>query len=79
MGQKTNKAADGKDKNRAPEATESNDAPVTQHSTTDEEIQRRAYEIYLSRGASDGHDLEDWLQAERDLRQANASTTFAQA
>jgi hypothetical protein len=28
----------------------------------------RAFEIFQSRGAQDGHDLDDWLQAERDLR-----------
>ena len=34
-------------------------------------ITRRAYEIYESRGASHGADLDDWLQAERELRLAN--------
>ncbi len=32
-----------------------------------EEIARRAHEIYLSRGASPGQDLSDWLEAERQL------------
>jgi hypothetical protein len=31
-------------------------------------IERRAYELYLARGCAHGHDLEDWLQAERELR-----------
>ena len=31
------------------------------------EIQGRVYEIYLARGAEPGRDLEDWLQAEREL------------
>lgn len=31
------------------------------------DIAARAYEIFLSRGASHGHDLDDWLQAEREL------------
>ena len=35
---------------------------------TDQEIRRRAYEIYLERGAQPGHELEDWLQAERELK-----------
>jgi hypothetical protein len=71
MGLKTKKTANGKKKNRAPEATEPNDAPVTQPSPTQEEIRRRAYEIYLSQGATGGLDLDDWLQAERELSQAN--------
>jgi hypothetical protein len=28
----------------------------------------RAYELWQRRGASDGHDLEDWFSAERQLR-----------
>ena len=33
-----------------------------------EEIQRRAYELYVQRGQSDGHALDDWLRAEGELR-----------
>ena len=36
-------------------------------STREENIRRRAYEIYLDRGGEPGHDLEHWLQAEREL------------
>ena len=32
-----------------------------------EEIRLRAYEIYLSRGRSDGDHLVDWFQAEKEL------------
>jgi Protein of unknown function (DUF2934) len=32
-----------------------------------EMVQRRAYEIYESRGRVDGAALEDWLQAEHEL------------
>ncbi len=31
------------------------------------EIARRAYEIFVGRGGNDGHDLQDWLQAEAEL------------
>ena len=46
------------------------------------EIQKRAYELYLQRG-QDGRALNDWLQAEEELRasdtrtQAPASATSA--
>ena len=30
-------------------------------------IRERAYEVYLQRGRSDGHVLDDWLEAERDV------------
>jgi hypothetical protein len=34
---------------------------------THEAIERRAHEIFLARGAEPGRDLEDWLEAERQL------------
>jgi hypothetical protein len=37
------------------------------NSTPDEEIRRRAHEIYLERGEQPGRELDDWLQAERQL------------
>ena len=39
----------------------------TRNSARDEEIRRRAYEIYLERGEQPGRELDDWLQAEREL------------
>ena len=38
------------------------------HSAREEEIRRRAYELYLERGQQPGRDLEDWFQAERELQ-----------
>jgi hypothetical protein len=32
-----------------------------------EEIEQRAYEIYLERGGEDGRSVEDWLAAEKEL------------
>jgi len=34
---------------------------------SDKEIRRRAYEIHLERGGQPGGELDDWLQAEREL------------
>ena len=34
---------------------------------TQEQVRRRAFEIYVQRGAQDGHDLDDWLQAEAEI------------
>jgi hypothetical protein len=31
-------------------------------------VSRRAYELYLSRGRADGRDFDDWLTAEREIR-----------
>jgi hypothetical protein len=38
------------------------------NSAPDEEIRRRAYEIYLGRGEQPGRELDDWLQAERERK-----------
>ena len=35
----------------------------------EEKIRRRAFEIFMSRGATHGRALEDWLQAEAELAQ----------
>ncbi|MBY0497418.1 MAG: DUF2934 domain-containing protein [Cyanobacteria bacterium] len=32
------------------------------------QIAAYAYERYLARGQADGHDLDDWLEAERQVR-----------
>lgn len=37
-----------------------------------ERIRQRAHELYVARGQGDGHDLEDWLQAEAEVRAASA-------
>jgi Protein of unknown function (DUF2934) len=42
-----------------------------------EEIRRRAYEIYLERAEQPGRDLDDWLQAERELEGGVLSLTQA--
>jgi hypothetical protein len=31
-------------------------------------IRRRAYELFEERGRQPGHDVEDWLQAEREIK-----------
>ena len=46
-------------------------APATArapYEPTQEEIQTRAFEIYLSEGCKEGNDLEYWLRAEQELR-----------
>jgi len=42
--------------------------PLTSNGPSLAQIERRAYEIYLARGGTNGRDLEDWLEAERQLR-----------
>jgi hypothetical protein len=37
------------------------------HQPSCEEIRLRAYEIHLERGSLPGNELDDWLQAEREV------------
>jgi hypothetical protein len=37
---------------------------------TQEEIELRAYEIYLKRGSENGDELDDWLAAEKELTES---------
>lgn len=52
------------------EETQMNDGKLP----TAEQIERRAYELYLERGREDGHDLEDWLAAERELTELSEAS-----
>jgi hypothetical protein len=38
------------------------------------DIARRAFELYCDRGREDGHDVDDWLNAERELRDVSSSS-----
>ncbi len=43
------------------------------------QIEQRAYELYLERGCEHGRDVEDWLEAERELTElAELSTAETQ-
>ena len=42
-----------------------------------EKIRWRAYELYEARGREDGHDTEDWLQAEGELSPQRTRTVAA--
>lgn len=35
---------------------------------TEDDIRRRAYDRYLERGGGHGMDFQDWLDAERELK-----------
>jgi NADPH:quinone reductase-like Zn-dependent oxidoreductase len=54
---------------RAPGAAraQSHGKIVLRVASLEHDIRSRAYELHLARGAQPGRDLEDWLQAEREL------------
>jgi hypothetical protein len=49
-------------------ADRSSKAPNRSAHLMDSHIARRAYDLYLGRGCDHGHDVDDWLKAERELR-----------
>lgn len=51
-------------------ADRSSKSPNRSANVTDSDIAQRAFELYCERGCQDGHDVDDWLQAERELRGA---------
>lgn len=57
------------DRLRADRADEQLDRTAGQTSSaiSHDAIAARAYELFLERGGTHGHDLDDWLTAEREL------------
>ncbi len=58
---------------RTAEKDAAKDAPAP------EEIRQRAFEIHIERGGIHGYDLDDWLQAERELQNKYRSSKGDQA
>ena len=48
----------------------SRNVPTDAHPNLEEEIRRLAFEIYVERGRTDGHDFDDWLCAEAEVKGA---------
>jgi len=44
--------------------------PLIERLPLEERIRQRAYELYVMRGNQSGSELDDWLQAEDEIRQA---------
>lgn len=44
-------------------------AEEKKNATSPEEIRKRAFEIHIEHGGIHGCDLDDWLQAERELNE----------
>jgi Protein of unknown function (DUF2934) len=42
---------------------------MTYHRPTHQEVAARAYRLFLERGRVEGHEIDDWLQAEYELMQ----------
>ncbi len=55
--------------------------PMSQQSGStldfEQQIRNRAYQLYEQRGREEGHDVEDWLRAEAEIRQENTRAAAA--
>jgi len=40
-----------------------------------DKIEKRAYELYVERGGTDGFDVDDWLRAEQEVLSAQPAPT----
>ena len=63
----------------AKDATKKSPVPATTNvvSSLEQEIRRRAYQLYEERGREDGHDLDDWLSAEAEITGARVQVRAA--
>jgi len=43
----------------------------------EDQIRLRAYELYEARGREDGHEMEDWLHAEEEIKEKKVRTAAA--
>ena len=50
--------------------------PARSSSPTHDEIATLAYELYEARGRHGGHDMDDWLEAERLLQPTATDLVF---
>ena len=43
---------------------------------TKDDVAQRAYELFLARGRAEGRDIEDWLEAERQLEAESVASSM---
>lgn len=55
-------------RNKPSKAPTTPKAPAAKPQPSEEQIRARAHEIFVKRGGTPGHALEDWVAAERELR-----------
>jgi len=70
------KAAERKDDKQ--QFISSGDVNSSELAPTLQEIEMRAYSIHLAHGSTHGNDLDDWLQAERELAEERRLGTKTQ-
>lgn len=72
---RTNKPANGSNESPKPARTSTKSNGASASLTDPDAVSRRAYEIYQRRGGNHGADLDDWLEAERELGPGSSDVT----
>ena len=61
-------------KTRLPSTPKAEEEQDFSHSELESIIRRRAYELYEQRGFVDGNELDDWLEAEEEIRELSGKS-----
>lgn len=64
---------------REANVTSSATSSKPQSHPSNDEIAVRAYELFIARGEAPGNDVDDWLQAERELLEKNRDAALLQS
>jgi hypothetical protein len=72
---RTNKPANGASDSLKPARASRKSNGAANDFSSPDAVARRAYEIYEKRGGNHGADLDDWLEAERQLRPGPGDVT----
>jgi hypothetical protein len=60
-----------------PSSTKTRNSSIEPTAELQERIRERAYELYEQHGREDGHDCDDWLQAESEITGKRMKTVAA--
>jgi hypothetical protein len=72
---RTNRPANSTPDSPKPARTPKPDNGASEGVNDPDAVARRAYEIYQRRGGDHGADLDDWLEAERQLKRGPSDVT----
>lgn len=50
---------------------------IVEDARIEEAIRQRAYELFETRGREEGHELEDWLRAEKEITRSKSDAAAA--
>jgi hypothetical protein len=72
---RTNRPVNSTSESPKPTRTPKPDNGAAEGINDPDAVARRAYEIYQRRGGDHGADLDDWLEAERQLKRGRSDVT----